>query len=864
MKRITLFMVALIAFFSSTSIVHADGETTFAVADTALDVSKITEGYFVIGARSKGNNGLIYQDGTSGGGCFKLGFGASKDTASAVTASDTKYIWHVTNTANGLVIQNASTGKYIPAQNGQGGNMNQSFEITNAGIFATTASTGSKLDKNAVLLYQVKYTYNSSTPYYIHCNNSNDTTYVLSYWNSTNAYDGSGSGTLFAFYAVTIPNDFSSAVSTPSYAVQVTGTDGTTTTYTVETSGQDIENGSNFIKSWTANAAEVSYWYTTSPVFSVNESTKTVSRENVTFTAKKQEITYTEGTPPFTYSDSESTTWYKVKFRNADANTLVANSENAASKNTGFSTTYTTTSDLFKGSFWAFEKSGYGVKIKSLLTGKYVTCGSDNSTVAAVNGEDGTEFIALKNSSNSSAGFTLKFPGVTSVIGEHAGGKLGAWNTSLSTSQNDGGSAWTLTAADDILSDCKSIVKSLYYIVDDADGTLLQEEKWSGTAAEKTTLATAIKDANSFSALIADNILGSDVTSKIASESSLSVEDGAYYRLVLYRSDASYKYPNIAATPVNTSGTLENNSDIFISTDATVIPSQLFKLEGKGTSYKIKFANVNKYVVAANETNLNVNTSDDNATTFTIKSYGGVATTLQLIFDSSHYVNAYGGDKADTHILKNYDTASDAGGMWHIEKITSIPVSIKDIGFASVCFPFAVNIPDGVTVFYATEAKDGKLYLTSFDGGVIPANTGAIVKGENGSTYNFYITTTEETNPTGNKLQGATARRSGFTTETTYALGNNSGNAAFMLNTLTLIPANKAYMNATDVTTTSSSTESVSAFDFTYGGVVDAIENATVKAAADKEVYYDLQGHRVLYPTTGIYVTASGQKVLIK
>ena len=69
------------------------------------------------------------------------------------------------------------------------------------------------------------------------------------------------------------------------------------------------------------------------------------------------------------------------------------------------------------------------------------------------------------------------------------------------------------------------------------------------------------------------------------------------------------------------------------------------------------------------------------------------------------------------------------------------------------------------------------------------------------------------------------------------------------------IAANKAYMNST----TTPSNMKV----FNFGGTSTSINNAVV-GNAENNVYYDLNGRRVLYPAHGVFVKANGEKVYIK
>lgn len=69
------------------------------------------------------------------------------------------------------------------------------------------------------------------------------------------------------------------------------------------------------------------------------------------------------------------------------------------------------------------------------------------------------------------------------------------------------------------------------------------------------------------------------------------------------------------------------------------------------------------------------------------------------------------------------------------------------------------------------------------------------------------------------------------------------------------IPANKAYLLASDVPATSRD------LDLNIGDDVTGIKN--VKVGTEDNIYYDLSGRRVLYPTKGLYIV-NGKKVVLK
>lgn len=152
------------------------------------------------------------------------------------------------------------------------------------------------------------------------------------------------------------------------------------------------------------------------------------------------------------------------------------------------------------------------------------------------------------------------------------------------------------------------------------------------------------------------------------------------------------------------------------------------------------------------------------------------------------------------------------------------------------------------------------LELSEITDGIIAANIGAILYHEGEKQVNLEITNEAATYTGENKLQGATAKRTGFNANDTYVLALNSANqAAFLKSELTTVPANKAYVLATTLPAAEAGAQ---ALNFGFGEVtgingVNADSNNAVE-------YYDLNGRRVLYPANGIFVTNTGKKVFIK
>ena len=156
--------------------------------------------------------------------------------------------------------------------------------------------------------------------------------------------------------------------------------------------------------------------------------------------------------------------------------------------------------------------------------------------------------------------------------------------------------------------------------------------------------------------------------------------------------------------------------------------------------------------------------------------------------------------------------------------------------------------------------------------GVLPANTAAIVRAEQG-TYEFTKSDEEVAAIENNLLRGSIedeyiTPKKGFAY---YVLSMKNGIVGMYKDELTggtfKNNANKAYLVLTDITvndeevdTQTPGVQLSNSYYFDFGGTTAIDEVVTV---VNDNIYYDLSGRRVENPASGIYII-NGKKVLIK
>lgn len=806
MKKITTYF-----FLAAASWMLSTPASAFDVDPTPTQVSELTNGYYVLKIHAKATTGYLHHNGSNNNRPFRQT--VNFDPA---TSTDANYVFKLVKdeVTGAFTLQCVGNAAYIPHDSDRNQQFNSSTTEDNAAKFKTEAipddAKGEIID-GGVLMYDSGFNVaEGGSQYYIHLNAPGGE-YNASLWNDKGMADANHTVAEFAFYKV---ND-------QFLDVTYNMPDGTTS------KGFALAGTEATIPS-TSRPANMSFYY---DVTITNED-KVVSETNNSFN-----VAYTKGdNVPFTFSTDDNETWYTVNVRQAGYY-LVANSSNddVASR------TNPSNDQIFNGDAdWKFVESNYGVKVANKLTGKYLKAVDSNNKTTFTTKDEATEFVAIQNGS----GFSLKIPGTTHCIGDHCSANLGTWASDAS--QADGGSRFVVT---DILKSLKSSIGAQVATAQTAaDESLLGHYS-------ATEVAKIVADAEAATTI--ENYKAINEALQALTSTPATPDNNAYYQIINGNS-ISKSYISTENVTVGKDGKATEAKAISRTTKNDAIVPQLWKFESNGEGgYKVINANTGRAFSAVSAVAVGVTD---------VETAEAGAVTLQqldskvnfILKSGEHRLNAFEGD-ANTIVADyagNYDT--DKGNWWKIKKVTSIPVEIGESNYATVGFPFAVTIPEGVKAFIGTSTDNASLELTEIEGGIIPANTGAIIYHEGATTVNFEITTGGNT-IANNKLSATTAKREGFEANDTYVLAKDSeGKAALLKSELTTVPANKAFLAATEVASSEGN-----ALAFHFGGTTTGV-NSAVAGKTEGTQYFDLQGRRVLYPSNGIFVTNNGKKVFIK
>ena len=574
--------------------------------------------------------------------------------------------------------------------------------------------------------------------------------------------------------------------------------------------------------------------------------------------------------------------WQVIRTRN-DANPikncyLKLNGDNIQSRNNAIDRTSLSSIRTFtetNENYWAIVPAGnfnqFYLVNKADQTKKAYLANEDQGTAVTMSATNATGFYlnAQPTFSGITGGFTIQPNNSNNhAIGDHGDSKLCYWNNRGESELNDAGSIFYLV---DLLADCKSVASATSSYV-------------GGFSAQSISALNATTACDGFFTKY-DELLastGNDVYT--------TPEENALYRITFNRCNAVAAATNAVADAEgnvqNGSGNTPQERLLALVRNTVNTPSALVRFHQNGDNYTIEDVNSGYYYgFYYNDDRMFLVPATNQKGQFTIvNNFNGIPSYVGLketsvsddtkrflwscgsyeseVFDNHPYVRFHSGINA------NNTAEAEAGCVLRIQKVTTYPVSISAAGYASLCLPFSVTLPEsGLTAYKVTAINrdnNNEMNLESV-GRTIPAGEPVILQGAAGN-YTLTINADNGTKATNNILTGATVKRTGISEEY-YALAkktiDETETVAFFRVSTTNMPANKAYLLKKNIP---ASALNAAMFMFNFdgnGGEVTDINTAT-KAETESNVYYDLNGRRVLYPSHGIYVKGNGQKVFIK
>ena len=225
-----------------------------------------------------------------------------------------------------------------------------------------------------------------------------------------------------------------------------------------------------------------------------------------------------------------------------------------------------------------------------------------------------------------------------------------------------------------------------------------------------------------------------------------------------------------------------------------------------------------------------------------------------IAYTGTNYSYIHGGDNGERMV--GWEANSDAS-QWYVIPATDVEIDMTAQGdkkYASAYLPFAVSNVAGATAYTgALNAKKNAIDMTATT--AVPANTGFVLVGTEDKAT---LTIGEAAAIEGNALTG-TNTGIAFAEATPKAnylvFGVNNGTVGFYTpGNVPAIPANKAYINASEL--------SNQAIALNFGNTVTGINAATINNGENNAPIYDLSGRRVWAPVKGGLYIQNGKKLV--
>ncbi len=225
---------------------------------------------------------------------------------------------------------------------------------------------------------------------------------------------------------------------------------------------------------------------------------------------------------------------------------------------------------------------------------------------------------------------------------------------------------------------------------------------------------------------------------------------------------------------------------------------------------------------------------------------------------SAGTVSLTGLDANKEYIIKAYGNQNDnvlfQEIAFNFPAVTSVTATINPTyEWATFSCNYALDFSTVTDLeAYIVTGHEGTTITKQQVTGTVPAGTGLLL---NGATASIPVAASSSTNVSSNLLKaGNGSEISAVSGKTRYVLGVEGGKAQFqkIVSTPATVPVGKAYLEFNEV---------IESRTFGFDDEVTAIKN--IKVGTEDNIYYDLNGRRVLYPKKGLYIV-NGKKVIVK
>ena len=545
------------------------------------------------------------------------------------------------------------------------------------------------------------------------------------------------------------------------------------------------------------------------------------------------DLTYTENLPFQTSPSFAEANWYYLTI---DPDKYVL-TNNGSAASIDLSSTKLNVND-YNANLWCFVGNAFtGFKIYNKAAGEdkvlsSSTNTSDGSTGANtypvltatsdLSGKNETWAVTTGNTMNGVTGFYLSQQGYPMNRMNRRGSTLAYWNTGA-----DNGSTFLVTA--ESANAARANMGTPYCSVGVNVGQVSQETADTYSQEAYNALTTGQAVANFLTELNAAYIMP---------------EAGKYYRIIneARESDNKPDMVSVHSDAAHTQGQASSKGNV----------DMLWQFVVCENGYKIKRANADEYMGPL------VQYGNQELKNYT----EGAKFTIEVLTEG--YVRLLDGNgnvmhDDGNHQLCAWNSGKGTASSWQIAPATDLEVALNTVGdasYASAYLPFPVQ-GEGI---YTGAISGSSLNMTA-QTGVIPAETGMVIKGAQDATSATLTIGGTPTTISGNDLTGTLTALTADLTNYLVLGKNASDQIGFYTpsSSVSAIAANKAFLNASDVSSASH------ALAMNFGGEATGVGTViTENGIQSNAPVFDLSGRRVMQTVKGGLYIQNGKKFIVK